>query len=241
MARYLILGASSEVALAFMRRHGWSSDDEVVAQYHSHSGELDGLDIPARITLQRADFSTEEGIADFVKFIRQEGFTPANILHAPAFPVSNNRLTELDWGAFRRQMMVQVRSFFEVTRAVVRDMARSGGGKIVVVLSSGCLNVPPAYMSDYITAKYALMGLAKATAAEYAPKKILVNMVSPSMMETKFVDGIYSGVVAKSAENSPMKRNARPEDIAGLVSYLFSDMNTFITGANIPVTGGENF
>ena len=243
MSKYLILGASSEVAVAFIKAHAWSEGDEIFAQYHSHKDALEEAvkNIPARVYLRRADFMTEEGISDFVRAVRDEGFTPTHILHAPAFPVKNARLTELEWGDFHGQILIQVRSFFEVMKAVVKPMAKSGGGKIVVVLSSGTINVPPVYMTDYITAKYALMGLAKTLAAEYAGKKILVNMVSPSMMETKFIAGIFSGVSEASAANNPMKRNATPQDAASLVEYLLSESNTFITGANIPVTGGEEY
>ena len=243
MSRYLILGASSEVALAFMKAHAWSEDDEITAQYFSHRDALEALanEIPANVLTRRADFLSEEGISEFTGFLRERDFVPTHILHAPASPVRNARMTELEWGDFQGQLMIQVRSFFEVMKAVVKPMAKSGGGRVVVVLSSGTINVPPSYMSDYITAKYALMGLTKSLASEYAAKKILVNMISPSMMETKFTAGIFSGVSERSAANNPMKRNAAPNDAASLVEYLLSDNNTFITGANIPVTGGEVF
>ena len=243
MSRYLILGASSEIALAFMKMHKWDASDEVIAQYHSHKDALEDVaaKISAKVFTHKADFLTEEGINGFADFVRERGFIPTHILHAPAFPVQNKRVTELDWGDFRGQMMIQVRSFFEVMKAVIKPMAKSGSGRIVVVLSAYTMDVPPAYLADYITAKYALMGFAKALAAEYAPKKILVNMISPSMMDTKFVAGVFSAVVEKSAANNPMKRNASPEDSASLIDYLLSGSNTFITGANIPVTGGETF
>lgn len=243
MSRYLILGASSEVALAFMKGHAWTPDDEILAQYHSHSDALEDVaaKIPAHVFMHRADFLTEEGIADFVRVIHERGFVPTHILHASALPVKNKRLTELCWEDFSAQITIQVRAFFEVMRAVIKPMAKSGGGRAAVVLSSGCINIPPAYMTDYITAKYALMGFTKALAAEYAPKNILVNMVSPSMMETKFIAALYSAVSEHSAANNPMKRNAAPEDAASLIEYLLSDKNTFITGANIPVTGGEEY
>ena len=243
MSKYLILGASSEVALTFMKSHAWTPDDEILAQFRSNSDALDDVaaKIPAHVYTHRADFLTEEEIADFVREIQERAFIPTHILHASAFPVKNRRLTELCWADFAGQFTIQVRAFFEVMRAVIKPMAKSGGGRAVVVLSSGCINVPPAYMTDYITAKYALMGFTKALAAEYAPKKILVNMISPSMMDTKFIAGIFSGVSEQSAASNPMKRNAVPEDCAGLVEYLLSDKNTFITGANIPVTGGEKY
>jgi 3-oxoacyl-[acyl-carrier protein] reductase len=66
-------------------------------------------------------------------------------------------------------------------------------------------------------------------------------MISPSMMETKFLSQVYEAVVEQSAAANPMKRNASPADVAGLIEYLFSDANIFVTGANIPITGGEEF
>ena len=243
MSGYLILGASSEVSLAFIRLHEWKQDDVIIAQYHSHKDELEEAltNIPAKIIMRKADFLTEEGINDFVGFIKEQNFIPSKILHANAFPVSNARFTELEWKSFNAQIMIQVRSFFEVMKSVIKGMAKSGGGRIAAVLSSYTMNVPPAFLSDYITAKYALMGLVKSLASEYAPKNILINMISPSMMETKFIADIYSGVIEQSAAKNPMKRNAKPEDAANLAEYILSDRNTFITGANIPVTGGEEF
>ena len=85
------------------------------------------------------------------------------------------------------------------------------------------------------------MGMGKALAAEYAPKGIQINMISPSMMETKFVANIYNGVLENAAASNPLKRNTKPEDVAGIIEYLFSDANTFITGVNFPITGGEIF
>lgn len=243
MSGYLILGASSEVSLAFIRLHEWKSDDEIIAQYHSNKDALEEAlkNIPAKAVMRKADFLTEEGISDFVSFMNAQNFIPSKILHSNAFPVRNARLTELQWNNFHTQIMIQVRSFFEVMKSVLKGMAKSGGGKIAAVLSSCTINIPPAFMSDYITAKYALMGLVKSMASEYAARNILINMISPSMMETKFITDIYSGVIEQSAAKNPMKRNARPEDAASLAEYILSDSNTFITGANIPVTGGEEF
>ena len=53
------------------------------------------------------------------------------MIHAPAFPVQNKRVTELDWADFYGQMMIQVRSFFEVMKAVVKPMAKSGGNTFI--------------------------------------------------------------------------------------------------------------
>lgn len=196
---------------------------------------------PAEIILRQADFSDEESTNNFVNYLKEENFCPTHILHAPAVPVENNRFTEIFWDDAVKQINVQCRSLWQILQAVIPKMSKAKRGNIILVLSSVTLNVPPKFWSSYVTAKYALMGLGKALAAEYAPKNIRVNMLSPSMMETKFIKNIYGAIVEQSATNNPMKRNATPEDVAGLIEYLFSDESSFITGANIPITGGENF
>ena len=237
---YLLLGASSDVCLAFLRRHDWQPDDKIIAQYFHNDAKLIELqkNISAEMILRQADFNDVESTNNFVESLN---FCPTHILHAPAVPVENHRFTELNWKDAEKQINVQCRSLWQVLQAVLPKMSKARFGNIVLILSSYTMNVPPKFLSAYVTAKYALMGLGKSLAVEYAPKKIRVNMISPSMMETKFLSNIYGAVVEQSANSNPMKRNATPEDTAALIEFLFSDESAFVTGANIPVTGGENF
>ena len=241
--RYLLLGASSELCCSFLRRHIWQADDEIVAQYFCHAEALEKIaqDIPAQVRLLQADFRDLESTEGFVSKLKKDGFVPTHILHVPAVPIENQRFTEISWSEAEEQLMVQCRSLVVVLQAIIKPMAKARNGKIVIGLSSCTFNVPPKYLSSYVMAKYALMGLGRSRAAEYADKCIQVNMVSPSMMETKFLQNMHSHVIQQSAANNPSKRNVTTKDVAGLIEYLFSDENTFITGANIPLTGGEEF
>ena len=191
--------------------------------------------------LRQADFSDAESTNIFAESLKAENFCPTHILHVPAVPVENKRFTEIFWTDAEKQFNVPCRSLWQVLQAVIPKMSKAKFGNIILVLSSVTLNVPPKFWSSYVMAKYALMGLGKSLAAEYAPKNIRVNMISPSMMQTKFIQNIYGAIVEQSAAKNPMKRNATPEDVAGLIEYLFSAENAFVTGANIPVAGGENF
>ena len=191
--------------------------------------------------LRQADFSDAESTNIFAESLKAENFCPTHILHVPAVPVENKRFTEIFWTDAEKQFNVPCRSLWQVLQAVMPKMSKAKFGNIVLILSSYTLNVPPKFWSSYVMAKYALMGLGKSLAAEYAPKNIRVNMISPSMMQTKFIQNIYGAIVEQSAAKNPMKRNATPEDVAGLIEYLFSAENAFVTGANIPVAGGENF
>lgn len=241
--RYLLLGASSDLCCAFLHQHKWTADDEIIAQYFRSKDALDAIkqEIPASMELWQADFSDMESTEKFSEGLREKNFVPTHILHVPAVPIDNMRFTEISWEEAQRQLDVQCRSLWTILQAVIKPMAKAKKGKIIIGLSSYSMNVPPKFLSGYVMAKYALMGMSKALASEYASKGIQVNMISPSMMETKFLQNVYGDVVKQSAASNPAKRNASPEDAAGLIEYLFSDKNTFITGANIPVTGGEAF
>ena len=243
MGKYLLLGASSDLCRAFMERHEWRNGDEIIAQYcrsHDRLAELKKK-ISAKMELWQADFSEEESTASFAAKLKAEKFVPTHIIHVPAVPIENMRFTEIDWADAEKQLNVQCRSLWMVLQAVIKGMAKAKQGKIILGLSSYSMGVPPKFLAGYVTAKYALMGMGKALASEYAPKGIQVNMISPSMMETRFLANVYCGVVEQTAAANPLKRNARPEDVAGLIEYLFSASNTFVTGVNFPVTGGEIF
>ncbi len=120
-------------------------------------------------------------------------------------------------------------------------MAQKKKGKIVFVLSSCTFNIPPGALSHYVTAKFALLGLARSLAAEYGPKHININSVSPSMVETAFLQNIPERMVEIAAAQSPWQRNATPQDVAGVIRFLLSSDADYITGANIPVSGGTAF
>ena len=120
-------------------------------------------------------------------------------------------------------------------------MAKLKKGKVLIMLSSYVLGVPPKALSHYTSIKYAMLGLAKSLASEYADKNIQVNTVSPSMIETKFLDNINEKFVELSAYSHPLKRNAQVDDITPIIKMLISKESDYISGVNIPITGGSIF
>lgn len=240
--KYLILGASSEVGLAFIKNNDWLEDDEIVVQYcHNNKGLLDlKQKLSLNMTLLKADFKSEENTVNFCNNLKKIEFTPTHILHAPAIPIANKRFTDILWSEAEDQINVQCRSVYMILQSVIKKMVKNKYGRIIMILSSYTFNVPPKYISAYIMAKYALMGLGKALVSEYGEKNIFINMVSPSMMETKFLNNVVNhSAIEISAANNPLKRNASVNDVVPVIKYLFSENNTFTNGINIPITGGE--
>ncbi|MDB4224866.1 SDR family oxidoreductase [Granulosicoccus sp.] len=109
------------------------------------------------------------------------------------------------------------------------------------MLTSCTIGVPPNYLSHYVCAKYAVLGLMKALAAEYASKNIQINSVAPSMVETGYLKALDERVVQMNAESHPLKRNAVPDDIVPMIAFLLSSGSNYMNGVNIPVAGGQVF
>ena len=120
-------------------------------------------------------------------------------------------------------------------------MAVEKRGRVITILSSVVLGVPPKALTQYTTVKYALLGLMKALANEYATKRITVNCISPSMVETQFLSQINDRFIELTAESHPLKRIATVLDIIPSILMLMADDAAYINGVNIPITGGSNF
>lgn len=145
----------------------------------------------------------------------------------------------MNWNSFEDYFNTQLRSLYYVLNCFLPQMAKEKYGKVVVALSSCTVGTPPKFSADYVTAKYAEMGFVKALAAEYAEKSITINAVSPSMMETKFIENISKLAVEQNAERHPLKRNAVVQDVVPMIRFLLSEQSTYITGQNIVVAGGS--
>lgn len=132
----------------------------------------------------------------------------------------------------------QVRSFFFVANAFLSKIVCCKQGKIVAVLSYAVYWVIPQGQSNYVAVKYALLGMVKALAVEYASKAVQINAVSPSMMETKFLQNISEIVIGKNAMEPPLKRNVTVDDITPAILFLLSNGSDFITRQNYLISGG---
>jgi len=90
----------------------------------------------------------------------------------------------------------------------------------------------------YTTAKFALLGLARSLAVELAGRRIRVNCVSPGFAETSLTSHIDPRLKEMIARSVPLKRLASPDEIASAVAFLLNPENGYLTGINLPVTGG---
>ena len=145
------------------------------------------------------------------------------------------------WDDFQNEINICLKSIILILNIFLPQMAKLKKGKVVIILSSVVINVPPKALTQYTTIKYALLGLVKSLASEYSNKNIQINAVSPSMIDTKFLDNINEKFVELNAYNHPLKRNANVNEVTPIIKMLISKESNYISGVNIPIAGGSAF
>ena len=237
---YLITGASSDVGTALIQRI-LQEGDTVIAQGSGDLAQLAPLckAHPGQIHTYDVDLTDGQALDLFLKDVQANFPTPTHLVHLPALRMINTKFKKFDEERFEKDMSVQLRSAVALCKAFVPAMAKAKKGRVLFMLTSYLLGLPPKNTAAYIMVKSALGGLAKSLAADYAPYGVTVNCVAPSMMETKFLADTSDLIVQAAAEANPMGRNAQVSDVVPAMAFLLSDEAGFITGAVLPITGGS--
>ena len=156
-------------------------------------------------------------------------------------PPGGRRLERMSAAQWRRTMRVNLDGAFHCTRAVIAAMKRRRWGRIVFVSSTAGQRGEDLH-ADYAASKGALISLTKSLAVELGPHGILVNAVAPWWVYTDMSRGVLDrqarGGTLSDGEASPLGRVARPDEIAGPILFLCSDLATFVTGEILNVNGG---
>lgn len=161
-------------------------------------------------------------------------FNNAGLL-PPTAPLAEQTLD--DWN---RIMTVDVTGVFLCLKAELEVMLTQGHGSIINTASVAGLIADPG-MAPYVAAKHAVSGLTKAAAIDYATAGIRINAVAPGLVRTPMTERWLADETMRAAvlADSPIGRAVEPEEIAGTVLYLASDMAEAVTGVVFPVDGGR--
>ena len=181
------------------------------------------------------DFSSLAAIQEFSNFLQS---------FAPDILINNAGINKIDgFGDIKPEDFLKIQQVnttapFYLCQAVLAGMKKKRWGRIINITSVWS-KISKTGRASYSASKFGLDGMIAALAAEVAEYGVLVNCVAPGFIETDLTKEILGpqGIV-DIAQQIPMKRLGKPEEIASFVAWLVSEENTYISGQNLAIDGG---
>lgn len=195
-----------------------------------------------KVVTVAADASTDEGIATVLDAARSADGALYGLVNvaggaAPSTWMPATRVSRSDW---RELFTANLETMFFMSQAVAAEIRSQGNpGSIVSVSSISGMNTAP-YHVAYGTAKAAIVAATRTMAAELAPEGIRVNAVAPGVTETAASATYVDADPDRDQRAIAMGRRGTPEEQAGAILFLLSDLSSYITGQTILVDGGLN-
>jgi 3-oxoacyl-[acyl-carrier protein] reductase len=144
------------------------------------------------------------------------------------------RMSEQQWDEV---MTANLKSVFNLTKAVQRPMLKAKNGSIINM--SSVVGVKGnAGQSNYAASKAGIIGFTKSVALELGSRNIRCNAIAPGFIETEMTGALDEKVIQQWRDSIPLKRGGSSDDVANLTLFLASDMSAYITGQCINVCGG---
>jgi 3-oxoacyl-[acyl-carrier protein] reductase len=180
-----------------------------------------------------ANFDAAQELA---KEVHKE-FGAIDILVNNAGITKDNLLMRISEDDFDKVIEVNLKSVFNLTKAVIRPMMKQRSGSIINMSSVVGLK-GNAGQSNYAASKAGIVGFSKSVALELGSRNIRSNVIAPGFIETEMTAKLDEATVQGWRDGIPLKRGGQPIDIANACVFLASDMSTYITGQTLSVDGG---
>jgi len=196
--------------------------------------ELIGMGVQAKGYQSNAgDFGEAQKMVDDVIAV----FGTVDILINNAGITKDNLLMRISEEDFDKVIEINLKSVFNMTKAVQRIMLKNKAGSIINM--SSVVGVKGnAGQTNYAASKAGVIGFSKSVALELGSRNIRCNVIAPGFIETEMTEKLSPEVVEGWRNNIPLKRGGTPEDVANVCVFLASDMSAYVTGQVINVDGG---
>lgn len=182
-------------------------------------------DVTVGSQVEAAIAETEKTLGPIDILVNNAGLTRDNLIL---------RMSEEEWDAV---LAANLKGAYFTIKAVTKGMMKRRSGRIINITSVVGITGNKG-QANYAASKAGLIGLTKSVAREYASRNILVNAVAPGFIETDMTSALPEEAKAAMLGGVSLGRPGRPEDIAGAVLFLASDLAGYITGQVLAVDGG---
>lgn len=234
----LLTGATSDLSICYLESIK-NQNKTIIAFFRNHQERLNAFNgsslniIPVQCDLANLT-EVKEKISNLNNLYQID-----SVIHIASPTVKNERFNKINIDDFTLHLQVQLFSIIEILKIVLLSMKKRKQGKVIFILSSITIGTPPKYWSQYVVAKYAVLGLMKSLAAEYSSFNIQINAISPSMFESKFLINQDDLVKEMYIKNHPMKTLLDKSEIISLISFLLENNDKFLIGNNFNLSGSE--
>lgn len=184
-----------------------------------------GLDVGDAASIEAAVDQVTKTLGGVDILVNNAGITKDNLLI---------RLDDEQWDAV---LDANLKGAFRTVKACLKGMMKKRAGRIINITSVVGL-MGNKGQANYAASKAGLVGFTKSVAKEYATRGITANCVAPGYIETDMTAALPEEARAALFQHIPLERLGRPEDIAGAVLYLSSDLASYVTGQVLVVDGG---
>lgn len=231
-------GIGKAIALRFAEQGANIAFSDIRIDDHANAfaAELEAMGVKAvAFESDASDFAACDKLATDVAarferidiLVNNAGITRDNLLM---------RMSEDEWDSVIR---VNLKSVFNLTKAVQRYMLKQRAGSIINMTSVVGVN-GNAGQSNYAASKAGMIGFTKSIAKELGSRNVRCNGVAPGFIETEMTAKLSDEVKKTWTETIPLRRAGQPADVADICLFLASDLSSYMTGQILSVCGGMN-
>ena len=235
----LITGATSDLAFEYLNLIK-NQEKIVIAFYYDLKERLEELkNNTLEIVPVFCDFSDMDDVSNKITKISKD-YDISTVLHFATPKIKMERFHKKEIKDYEIHFKIQFLSIVKILKNILPKMKKQKRGKIIFILSSITFSIPPKFWAEYVSMKYALLGLLKSLVSEYGEYGIQINGISPSMIDSKLLDNLDPLVKEMSKNSHPLKELITKREIIEFIDFLVKNDSKFLTGNNFNLSGGES-
>ena len=234
----IVTGGARGIGRAIVERLADDGAKVLIGDIDKKAGDALAAELGASTTAYALDVTSEESWKSAVEAAVAFGGKVDILVNNAGIAGRSAPSWEFPLAEWQQMLDIDLTGVFLGCKSVIPGMIDRGYGRIVNIASiAGKEGNPNA--AHYSAAKAGVIGFTKSVAKEVATKGILVNAITPAVIETEILQQVGPEHVKYMTARIPMSRTGKPEEVAALVAWLSSDEVTFSTGAVFDISGGR--